>query len=576
VVSHSASARRHFKPAGKSWWLIALVAVAILATVAASAAAIQRPAGAAAGTATIYSTSQKPAVVASDDAKPLELGVRFTVRSAGAILAIRYYKSSRNTGTHTGTLWTASGQRLASVTFTSQSKSGWQQANLAQPIAVTPGITYVASYLTTSGHYSYKQQAFARGSIGTSKVLRGTAGVYHYGSGVTFPTQTWNHTSFYVDVVFAPGAVGSPGTTAAPIPTVSTVETPTVAPVQTSTTPVKTTTPAPSTTHVSSPAPQPTAVPAACAAGGSYLWAHLDGCGWAGPGNTGPDTSNCPGGALTTNSGAATRQIKVTAPNTVISCENITGCLQIDAQNVTVRDVQIACSSGKTGEAANGTAPIFVNDGASAIVDRVAIDGMDGTHACIWHQGTSLSVDAISCANVDDGIFSWADTSYSSTTGNNFTIKNSYFHDFTTKTSNGHIDGYQTEGAANGTISHNTYYMNSDNGNKVDSAIAIWDSLKNSSNITVSNNLIAGGGFSMYAEDYSPSESNPAGGFTVTGIVFTGNKFSTVLFGCVGYYGVWFPRGAPDDGWHRSGNSVLETGADVDSSNPTYHGSSCS
>lgn len=318
------------------------------------------------------------------------------------------------------------------------------------------------------------------------------------------------------------------------------------------------------------------AVPAQCASGGTYLWSNLETCGWPGPTNTGAVASSCPGSALTVNSGSASRTITVSTAGTTISCQNITGCLNITAANVTVTNVKIACNSGKTGTAANGTAAIFVDDGASATVSHTEINAMNGVHACIWHQGTSLSVTAVNCYGADDGIFSWADTSYSSTTGDHFTIADSYFHDFTVKTSNGHIDGYQTEGAGNGLIDHNTYLMTSDSGsNDTDSAVAIWDSLKSSHDITVQNNLIAGGGFAMYAEDYDPSESSPAGGASVTNIVYTGNKFSTHLFGCVGLYGVWYPRGNPSDAWHRSGNTVLETGQNVDSANPTYKGAAC-
>lgn len=318
------------------------------------------------------------------------------------------------------------------------------------------------------------------------------------------------------------------------------------------------------------------AIPALCANGGTYLWSNLETCGWPGPTNTGAVASQCPGGVLTVNSGSASRTITVSTAGATISCQNITGCLNITAANVMVTNVKIACNSGKTGTAANGTAAIFVDDGASATVNHVEINAMNGVHSCIWHQGTSLSVTAVNCYGADDGIFSWADTSYSSTTGDHFTIADSYFHDFTIKTSNGHVDGYQTEGAGNGLIDHNTYLMTSDSGNNdTDSAVAIWDSLKSSHDITVQDNLIAGGGFSMYAEDYDPSEASPAGGASVTNIVYTGNKFSNHLFGCVGLYGVWYPRGNPTDAWHRSGNMVLETGQNVDSANPTYQGASC-
>lgn len=315
--------------------------------------------------------------------------------------------------------------------------------------------------------------------------------------------------------------------------------------------------------------------PAYCAAGGARLWATLATCGWPGPTNTGPDLSECPGGRLTPNSGSLGRTITVSA-NTVISCEDITGMLDIQGQNVTVKNSIITSSSGTTGEDANGTADIKVDDGASATIDHVKINGDDGVHACIWHQGTSLTVEAVNCYGIDDGIFSWADTSYSPATGDHFTIKDSYFHGFTTATANGHEDGYQTEGASDGLIEHNTYRMTT----SADSAIAIWDSLKSSSDITVSDNLITGGGFAVYAEDYNPGDGAPGdpsavGGFSDTSISFTDNAFSTDAGSCVGAFGVWFDRpswspydGGPTDGWHRRGNRVLETGGSVDSGNP--------
>ena len=56
--------------------------------------------------------------VDSGDASPVELGVRFTSAISGAVLGIRFYKAAANTGTHTGTLWSASGSQLATGTFT--------------------------------------------------------------------------------------------------------------------------------------------------------------------------------------------------------------------------------------------------------------------------------------------------------------------------------------------------------------------------------------------------------------------------------------------------------------------------
>ena len=77
--------------------------------------------------------------------------------------------------------------------------------------------------------------------------------------------------------------------------------------------------------------------------------------------------------------------------------------LHVTARNLTIADVSIVSNSGKAGEAANGTAGIYIADGASATIDHVTINGEDGVHACIWDQGTHRSVSAVNCYGVDDG-----------------------------------------------------------------------------------------------------------------------------------------------------------------------------
>ena len=65
-----------------------------------------------------------------------ELGAKFATAVAGHINAIRFWKASRETGSHVGHIWNASGQLLASVTFAGETPSGWQQQYLATPLAV--------------------------------------------------------------------------------------------------------------------------------------------------------------------------------------------------------------------------------------------------------------------------------------------------------------------------------------------------------------------------------------------------------------------------------------------------------
>jgi hypothetical protein len=330
------------------------------------------------------------------------------------------------------------------------------------------------------------------------------------------------------------------------------------------------------------PSETPTAPPPGwCQHGGIRLWTHLSTCGWPGPANTGPDMSQCPHG-LTPDNGPVTRTIAITRPGTVINCEHVEGMIDVQAQNVTIKNSIVVANSGKTGEAANGTGAIKIEDGASAVVDHVKINGERGVMACVWDQGTHEVVEAVNCFGSDDGIWSWADMGYSRTTGDHFVLRDSYIHNLTTRTSNGHEDGYQTEGASDGLIEHNTFRITTSG----DSAIAIWDGLKSSHDILVKDNLITGGGFSIYAEDYNPGDGAPGdprstGGFTVTGIRFVGNSFSTLAAGCVGQFGVWFVRpwapydGGPTDGWHRHGNRVLETRQNVDSGNPSGAGLNC-
>ena len=89
----------------------------------------------------------------ADDARQrrrasIELGVKFTASTDGFITGIEFYKSTDNTGMHTGSLWSSTGQLLATGTFTSETASGWQTLVFDTPVAVSAGVTYVASYHT--------------------------------------------------------------------------------------------------------------------------------------------------------------------------------------------------------------------------------------------------------------------------------------------------------------------------------------------------------------------------------------------------------------------------------------------
>jgi hypothetical protein len=161
----------------------------------------------------------------SGDASAVTVGMKFTSDQYGTINAIRFYKPSTDTGTHIGSLWTANGQLLESVTFTNETTSGWQQANLATPVTIQPNTTYVVSYFAPKGHYADTNDYFYRAPSPTPigggtlnnpplhAVMNNTSanGVFTYGSTNQFPTNTYSATNYWVDVQFTPGSPSVPG-----------------------------------------------------------------------------------------------------------------------------------------------------------------------------------------------------------------------------------------------------------------------------------------------------------------------------------------------------------------------------
>ncbi|MCB5293239.1 DUF4082 domain-containing protein [Arthrobacter sp. SO3] len=146
----------------------------------------------------LYDDSVVPGIQEVRDGVPLTLGVRFSSTTAGTVTGVRFYKSAGNTGTHTGTLFTASGQQLATVTFANESTSGWQTANFNQPVAMTANTDYVVAYKSTTGAYSATVNGFGPGlSIGNLRTTA-DAGAYSYTN--DFPGNR-SSASYLVDVV---------------------------------------------------------------------------------------------------------------------------------------------------------------------------------------------------------------------------------------------------------------------------------------------------------------------------------------------------------------------------------------
>jgi len=169
-----------------------------------------------------------PGQLSADDSSGIELGMAFSPSADGEVTGVRFYKGPGNTGTHTGALWDGSGNQLAAATFTNETDEGWQQVQFDKPVPVTAGDTYVVSYVAPNGHYSYTSDYFDDPvTVGPLTARNTRNGLYSYGGG--FPTSAWNHTNYFVDVVFTKSAAPlnvtdeSPGPGFMAVPTGSTI-----------------------------------------------------------------------------------------------------------------------------------------------------------------------------------------------------------------------------------------------------------------------------------------------------------------------------------------------------------------
>lgn len=169
------------------------------------------PAPPAAQPISIWAPSATPSTIATFDTNSVELGLKFTSDVSGVITGVRFYKGQGTTGTHTGTVWTDAGTRLATATFTGETSSGWQQVAFATPVTIQPNTIYVVSYHTNVGNYAYTSDAFASAGVNSgplhalSSAAAGGNGVFVYATPTAFPSSSYNSTNYWVDIVFVPG-----------------------------------------------------------------------------------------------------------------------------------------------------------------------------------------------------------------------------------------------------------------------------------------------------------------------------------------------------------------------------------
>jgi hypothetical protein len=159
------------------------------------------------GTYSFFANTDVSRVGTDYDNQPVELGLRFTSRSAGTLQAVRFLKARGDQGAHPVTVWSSDGRKLATGTPGRESRSGWQQVKLSQPVHIDAGRQYTVSYHTS--RYASSNNWFAGRPAKAGPLTTVGAGVYAYGPG-GFPTQTWESSNYWVDVVFSPSSSAPP------------------------------------------------------------------------------------------------------------------------------------------------------------------------------------------------------------------------------------------------------------------------------------------------------------------------------------------------------------------------------
>jgi hypothetical protein len=418
-------------------WRVGLVAGVVGLAFAASVplvwAASSGTGAAQAGEVSFWPSGQTVGGSAVGDDQAVELGLQFSSSVAGSLTGVRFYKPQQEQGAHAGSVWDDAGHLLAQANFTGESASGWQEVRFGTAVPVTAGRKYTVSYHTDHGSYWAEPNAFD-GKTVTSGPLTALNGVYVYGAS-GYPTQTFHSTNYYVDVLFRPATTSSP-------------------------TPSATPTPSPSAPAGGFPSAANTGVPS--------------------------------GTTLTKQTG----NLVIRQDGTVIDAVDLTGSIDVYANNVTIRRSKISGTNWWGVYLREGYANLTVED------SEIFGNGVQQMEYGISSSGGTVTALRNNVHTISNGI----DVPIG-------LIEDNYVHD--PKYFDGdHTDMIMSEGGAPAgstlTIRHNTAVNTLDQ----TGAIALFADWGPQHDVQVENNLLIGGGYSFYGGDVGSSNLH------VTGNVF--------------------------------------------------------
>lgn len=212
-----------------------------------------------------------------------------------------------------------------------------------------------------------------------------------------------------------------------------------------------------------------------------------------------------------------TGDLAIRNPGAVIDGLRLMGTIYVAANNVTIRNCEITAN-----EQSNA---VILQDASFSglVVQGCRINGVGLAFTGI-SSANEIKIENSEITGTCDGI----------SVGSDFTIVNSRLHSFSSTDTECHYDGIQVLGGKNGVIRHNSIILLQ----AQTSAIGLWTDFGDVSDITVENNIVGGGGYTLYVVE---SE-----GRHLRHVRFFNNEISQEFSKMGGYWGAWYPSPALD------------------------------
>ncbi len=222
--------------------------------------------------------------------------------------------------------------------------------------------------------------------------------------------------------------------------------------------------------------------------------------------------SSGPGWSLTTGG-----WVQVTGAGATLSGLNIPYNVNIVANNVTLNNDKITVGGPNSiGVSLRHTSGVTVENTTISGIDAASNRVMTGIKD-VFSDSSGLTVNKCNIAQFETGIQVESGL-----------VENNYLHN-PGFVSGDHTNGVMSNGATTPlTITHNTIYNNL---TQTDD-IGLFEDFSGQGNRTITNNLLAGGGYSIYA-----GATNESAYGVPTNIVITGNRFAATYYSTGGAYG---------------------------------------